>query len=143
MSKESRAKARQRSVDMSAPEPPGWEPSEEELALCESASYPIPLGDGVHQVTATFVSDPERFLVRFSLSLQTNENGRWQEIAEFDSWHGAVHRHQCGRSTDARVGEPEELYRLTCRDDVQTGYTLAHEAMMADWGSYKARWQRG
>ena len=131
---------------MAANLPPGWTLPDDERLLCADETYPIPLGNVVSDdqlLVRLVVHDAEFVLVEFALVQQTLHLGAWCEVAEIDSKHGFVHKHQNVCSTGMRVGEREWLMDLHERADVQLGYNVAYPAMMRDWEGNRERWHRG
>jgi hypothetical protein len=140
-------------VDMTIlPDPePLWELSDADLLACSTERYPIALGGSLvsdDRLLVVMTTDAGDLLVGFSLVQLTRGGARWDagdwpEVAEIDSKHGTVHKHQCCRSTRERIGEPQVLMELTCKDDVQNGYSQAYVAMIRDWEANKHRWNNG
>lgn len=146
---QSRRKGEKRSVDMSAaPEQvePWSRPADEE---CEEEPaytvYPEGADPALHRVKLRMVIHIEsQNMVLFAVVQQTYDRGKWRHVVEVDTCHDVdVHLHQYGRSTDARVGEPEVLAPIVRANDLDRGYEIAYDRVMLQWADNVERWRRG
>ncbi len=140
-----------RPVDMSAsaePPPPPWQPPPDEE--CEESppyTFAPPGADpDEHRIKVrikNYQTTPHA-MVEFALVQQTLRQGRWRNVAVVDSCHNdEVHLHRYGRRTQERIGEPEQLMPIDREADVQDGYNLAYEWVVAKWAENHRRWQDG
>ena len=125
-------------------DPPLWQPSERELEACDRSRYQVPLGNSPDDhLVVSMTTDQQSLIVVFALVQRARHQGEWYEVAEIDSRHGTIHKHQSARSTGQRTGNREVIKELRSKEDVQDGYSEVYPIMLRDWQLNRERWERG
>ena len=135
--------ARAGSTDGADNDGPLWEPSPE-LEIIQHGPYRTFLGGTTTERLAVRMGRClMEELQEFAIWQETAVEGRWTTVTVVDTRHGTVHRHWYGAGIESRIGDPEVIKPLRCRDDVEDGYSQLHRQMTTDWELAKERWQYG
>jgi hypothetical protein len=149
LGKQGKRKAAKRAVDLSVlpKAKPKWSPPPPEERYTQP-QVTIPPPDAsvaqnriIVRMDSHTVSDQ---IIEFAVIQQTKYKGTWRTVCVADSCHNdEVHLHQHGRSTDDRIGEPEQISEIHELKDVGSGYDQAYDRVFDSWTENLARWRDG